>query len=315
MKGYIEDGAWLSCSFDLAATPRQLKRHLDQEDKKVQYSSGKRLLTVLDKNTSECFKCKLAAKKWGGLLSLVGGIVVGVALIFSGPVGWIALGALVVVAVGTTVAVFAHDCAEPQSGGEWINFHDTTYIKGKQAILYNKSILECKDLGLLIASETEAQAQAVSDKMKWQARGELGLQILSNALIGVTTGYGMFDKSPQGLDMDLSTGPLAVASYIHTDFVHPEYNWKQSTLVGLGYTSANFGLGSVHRIQGMPNWSKHLGTEISLQDIGIAALTTGIGAGSDYLEGKLSDSSNSVIQELSDNVSQTSGKKIVSSNY
>lgn len=315
MKGYIEDGAWLSCSFDLAGTPKQLKRHLDKEDNKVQYSNGKRLLTVADKNTSECFKCKLAAKKWGGLLSLVGGIVVGVALVFSGPVGWIALGALAVVAIGTTIAVFAHDCADPQSSGNWINFHQTTFIKGKEAILYNKSVLECKDLGLLIASETEAQAQAVSDEMKWQARGELGLQILSNSLIGFVTGYGMFDRTPQGLDMDLSTGPLAVASYIHTDFVHPEYSWQQSTLAGLGYTSANFGLGSVHRINRMPDWSKNLGTEISLQDLGVAALTTGIGAGSDYLEGELANSSNSVVQELSSSVSDTSGKKIVSSNY
>lgn len=189
MKGYIEEKAWLSCSFDLAGTPQQLKRHLDKEDNKVQYSVGKRLLTELDKNTKECFKCKSPAKFWGGMLALIGGIAVGAALVLSGPVGWIALGAIAIVAIGTTVAVITHDCSDKQKEGNWERVHKKVTIKGKNPLLYNHSILTCKPGGILIASETEGLAQKVSDSMKYNARQELAVQILSQAVYGVATGY------------------------------------------------------------------------------------------------------------------------------
>ncbi len=313
MKGYIEEGAWCSCSFDLAGVPKQLQRRFDKEDNKVQYSEGKRLLTIQDKNTKECFKCKLVAKQWGGLAALVGGIVVGVAMVLSGPVGWIALGALVAVAITTTVAVFSHDCASFQKSGEWTLYHNKVKIKGEKAILYNKSILTCSNMGILIASETKEIAQKVSDDMKWNTRIELGLQILSNAIIGGVTGYGVIDKG--GADLDLSTVPLSVASYIHTDFIHPEYTWSESALVGFGYTASNFILGSSYKIPRTPSWIKHLGTEISIEDGLVAGITTVVGAGSDYLEGKLSESADKVVENISKSSNDSSSKSIVSLDY
>lgn len=62
MKGYVEEGAFLSCSFDIVGTPQKLQRHFSTEGRKVQYSDGKRLLTESDKNTLACFKCKSPAK-------------------------------------------------------------------------------------------------------------------------------------------------------------------------------------------------------------------------------------------------------------
>ncbi|WP_407402924.1 hypothetical protein [Chryseobacterium sp.] len=188
MKGYIEDGAWISCTFDLVGTPQQLQRHLDSEDNKVQYSVGKRLLTELDKNTKNCFKCKSPAKFWGGMLAFVGGVAVGAALVLSGPVGWIALGAIAAVAIGTTIAVITHDCSDKQKAGSWENTHQTVLIKKSKPLLYNYSILTCKEGGLMIASETEVQAQKVSDSMKYNVRQELAVQILSQAVYGVATG-------------------------------------------------------------------------------------------------------------------------------
>lgn len=189
MKGYVEEGAWLSCTFDLAGTPQQLQRHLDKEDNKVQYSVGKRLLTELDKNTKECFKCKSPAKFWGGMLAFIGGLAVGAALVLSGPVGWIALGAIAAVAIGTTVAVITHDCSDKQKAGTWERIHTTVTIKSKKPLLYNYSTLTCKQGGILIASETEIAAQKVSDSMKYNARQELAVQLLSQAVYGFATGY------------------------------------------------------------------------------------------------------------------------------
>lgn len=189
MKGYVEEGAWLSCTFDLAGTPQQLQRHLDKEDNKVQYSVGKRLLTELDKNTKECFKCKSPAKFWGGMLAFIGGLAVGAALVLSGPVGWIALGAIAAVAIGTTVAVITHDCSDKQKGGTWEKIHKKVTIKSKNPLLYNYSLLTCKQGGILIASETEVAAKKVSDSMKYNARQELAVQLLSQSVYGFATGY------------------------------------------------------------------------------------------------------------------------------
>lgn len=77
------------------------------------------------------------------MVAFVGAVAIGAALILSGPVGWIALVAIAAVAIATTVAVFAHDCSDKQSAGEWMNLHKTVKIKGDQPLLYQFSILTC----------------------------------------------------------------------------------------------------------------------------------------------------------------------------
>lgn len=311
MNAYIEEGAWVSCTFDLAGRPQQLKRHLDIEDFQVRYSSGKRLLTINDKNTKECFKCKLPAKQVGGLLALVGGIAVGLTIVLSGPVGWVFFGAVAVTAIGTTIAVFRHDCAEPQKNGKWRSFQETVIIKGETPILYNKSVLECGNGGLLIASETHQLAQEISDSMKWKARSELGLQILSNAFIGLFTGKDAVDSTPTGVDLDLSTIPLAISSYIDIDFFHPSFTPEESLQRGIYYTTSNFVLGSVYNIPGMPSWSKHLGTEVSISDLKTATMVTVIGYFSDKGEEYLSNSANNTITTIENSNTSSSSKTII----
>ena len=320
MNGYIEEGAWVSCSFDLAGTPQQLIRHLESEPNPVGYSSGDRLLTVVDKNTKKKFVCKSPAKAFGGLGALVGGIVGGLIIVISGPVGWALVGAVAAATVaaavggaigGIIVAVCNHDCAGPQSSGTWRFEHPKVLIKGEKPILYNKSVLECANGGLLIASESQPEAQTVSDDMKWQTRAELGLQVLSNALIGVATGYGAIDDG--GADLDLSTIPLEIASYYKTDITRATSgdSPEKSAAIGAGFTAANFGLGSIYHAPGMPSWTAHLGTEFNKQDFVWAIGISAIGYGSDKGEQALDTSTTKVIDLIKISQVDFSGKSVV----
>lgn len=311
MKGYVEEGAWLSCTFDLAGTPQQLQRHLDKEDNKVQYSVGKRLLTELDKNTKECFKCKSPAKFWGGMLAFIGGLAVGAALVLSGPVGWIALGAIAAVAIGTTVAVITHDCSDKQKGGTWKPLHDSVRIKKNKPLLYNFSVLTCKEGGLLIASETERAAQKVSDSMKYNARQELAVQLLSQAVYGFATGYTSANAPVAIYNAVAGSGIYAVGEK------NTPFGW---TLGGLKLYGPDKYIGLI------ASSNKNLIGAAFAKDFfyGKSGFIAGFGvtvvcAVADYfvnqLESALESKNAAIVKGISDSDTGESGKKIIAQNY
>lgn len=311
MKAYIEEEAWASCTFDLAGSPQQLIKLSDR--RVVGYTPQDRLLTIDDRATKEKFSCKLIAKQWGGLLALAGGIAIGAALVLSGPVGWIALGAVAVVAIGTTVAVCIHDCSDPLKNGQWIQFHTTVLIQGKNTVLYNYSQLNCGNGGIVVASTTQAAAQELSDAMKWNARIELGVQILSNGLIGLIVGYGLIDDG--GADTDLATVPLAISSYVYTDFFHPEYTPEQSLVAGLVFSGIGYGLPLVSKIPGLGGLAGKIGTELSLQDLGVTALVAAVGYSGDKLEQYLANWNVDIVKGATAQSSSASGKTIICTEY
>lgn len=318
MKVFIEENAWASCTFDLAGSPQQLVKVTDR--RVVGYLQQDRLLTIDDRATKEKFLCKLTAKKWGGLLALCGGIVVGIVVVCSGPVGWIvfaACAAVAVTAVGTAVALYNHECTNPLKNGQWVLFHTTVHIQDKNAVLYNQSRLECSNGGLVVASETLGAAQELSDSMKWNARLELGVQILSNLVIGVFVGYGVYDKR-EG-DLDLATIPLAILSYKETDFDHatdPDFTPWDSFLVGLKYSAIGYGLGEMNRIPGL-GWTKgYVGTEItSISDWLTTAATAAIGYVADKAEAGLKDQNDDIAKQAANRANGGSGKTIICLKY
>ena len=148
MKGYIEEGGWVSCTMDSFGTPRQL---VARRDAQVKRHNGKILLTKIDTAIDKQFVCNSPVKFWTGLAALA----VGIAIALSGPVGWIALGACAVAAVAITIqSVTSHACNGCLEGTEWISSYDKVKLGGQDAILYNYSQLKCSNGGLLIASET-----------------------------------------------------------------------------------------------------------------------------------------------------------------
>lgn len=310
MKVFIEENAWASCSYDLAGAPQQLVKISDR--RVVGYVPQDRLLTIDDRATKEKFLCKLTAKKWGGLLALCGGIAVGLVVAFSGPVGWIvfaACAAVAVTAVGTAVALYNHDCSNPLKNGHWKFPHVTVLIQGKNAVLYNQSQLMCNNGGIVIASETQSAAQALSDSMKWNARMELGVQILQNALIGYITGVGVKDLDG---DRDWLSAPLTVASYWYTDIEHAvDFYPEDSLLVALASSGIGYGVGEMHRIPWL-KWTKGpWGTEFTKTDLKTTLRSLALGYGGDKLEQLLNSWNTDIANDASNRPSGASGKTII----
>ena len=186
MKGYIEEGGWVSCTMDSFGTPRQL---VARRDAQVKRHNGKILLTKIDTAIDKQFVCNSPVKFWTGLAALA----VGIAIALSGPVGWIALGACAVAAVAITFqSVTSHACNGCLEGTEWISSYDKVKLGGQDAILYNYSQLKCSNGGLLIASETFDEANSISNQMalnNWYANVINIGQHLANGYIDGCMGF------------------------------------------------------------------------------------------------------------------------------
>ena len=186
MKGYIEEGGWVSCTMDSFGTPRQL---VARRDAQVKRHNGKILLTKIDTAIDKQFVCNSPVKFWTGLAALA----VGIAIVLSGPVGWIALGACAVAAVAITFqSVTSHACNGCLEGIEWNPSHETVKIGGQDVILYNYSQLQCSNGGVLIASETFDEANSISNQMalnNWQANAINIEQHLVNGIIDGLMGF------------------------------------------------------------------------------------------------------------------------------
>ena len=186
MKGYIEEGGWVSCTMDSFGTPRQL---VARRDAQVKRHNGKILLTKIDTAIDKQFVCNSPVKFWTGLAALA----VGIAIALSGPVGWIALGACAVAAVAITIqSVTSHACNGCLEGAEWDNSHKRVSWGAQNAILYNYSQLECSNGGLLIASETFDEANSISNQMalnNWKANAINIGQHLANGIIDGLMGF------------------------------------------------------------------------------------------------------------------------------
>ena len=116
-------------------------------------------LTEGDKKINKTFKCKMAAKKWGGLAMLCAGLAIGGAILLCVATGGLAAPALVALAttvttagvavavVGTVVSVGirfykeAHDC-DATLESPWSNVYETVKFQKKKALL-NHSYMTC----------------------------------------------------------------------------------------------------------------------------------------------------------------------------
>lgn len=188
MKGYIEEGGWVSCTMDSFGTPRQL---VARRDAQVKRHNGKILLTKIDTAIDKQFVCNSPVKFWTGLAALA----IGIAIALSGPVGWIALGACAVAAVAITIqSVTSHACNGCLEGQEWDYSHKSVSWGAQNAILYNYSQLECSNGGLLIASETFDEANSISNQMalnNWYANVINIGQHLANGYIDGRMGFSL----------------------------------------------------------------------------------------------------------------------------
>ena len=88
---------------------------------------------------------------------------------------------------------------------------------------------------------------------------EIGLQLISNALIGRFTGQGLKD----GDDWDWLTIITTPLGYAHVDFGHPDFTPEKSALYGAAWASINFIVGAPWLPEIVRNWS----TEFNKKDL------------------------------------------------
>lgn len=145
-----------------------------------------------------------------------------------------------------------------------------------------------KDYFIKIVFESFETVQTTADKANNYVWGEIGLQVISNALIGFITGRELKD----GDDWDWLTIITTPLGYAHVDFGHPEFNPKKSALYGAGWASINFIVGAPWLPSVVRNW----GTEFNKKDFAWASGTVLIGYISDLGEEYLANSANELLE-------------------
>lgn len=189
--------------------PEPLKIGVSRSDPSV-YNTNKAhyFLTVDDKKISESFKCKMAAKKWGGLAMLCAGLAIGGAILLCVATGGLAAPALLAVAitatstagivigaVGTVGALAygfyreAHDC-DATLESNWESFHSNVLFQDKNALL-NSSFMACSVGGKITLIVDDAIAQQAADFISNNNAKEITAQALSKfgaGLVGGLTG-------------------------------------------------------------------------------------------------------------------------------
>lgn len=152
-------------------------------------------LTIDDRKISESFKCKMAAKKWGGLALLCAGLAIGGAILLTvatGGAAAIILAGVYLAAAGTAGALVigfykeAHDC-DITLETPWLGFHDTVKFQKKNALL-NSSVMNCPQGGIVTLIVDPVIAQQAADFISNNNRKEIIAQGLSKFGVGLIGG-------------------------------------------------------------------------------------------------------------------------------
>lgn len=166
------------CTYQMSSAPQKFS--FSRKKVNVYYENNKQpVLTVDDKNIMVEFTCKSPWNLAGSLLAFGAGLIVG-ALLLSNPVGWVILGAAVVVAGAVmTIKAITHKCTDPLNGGQWFLAHNSVKINGASAIT-RSSILKCGNSGVLTPFFDEASAKAAASSIANKNRWELGINVVAS---------------------------------------------------------------------------------------------------------------------------------------
>jgi len=203
MKPLIREGGWVSCAFDTVGEPKQLDKN---ELKIFCLDSSKCMLTKYDTSLTHNFTCKSPVKFVCGGVGLGLGLILGAGLSIP-VVGWIAIAVIAIIAIIASLIYATTLCTSGLQGMLWNNYHDSIKYHGKEAIMYLHSTLECSNGGILIASETYGQANAISNKMALNNIAEIGLHTLSQFGMGFLLGkFGPTSAPGIAVNMTLTGG-------------------------------------------------------------------------------------------------------------
>lgn len=186
---YIPKDVYTICTFQTDAEPRQLIP--TRGTITVFYGTDKErpLLTVEDKNIRDTeFPCKNPKNAAGSFLSFGLGLIVGAALVLSGPVGWAVMAVGVgMIAVGVYKATkISHLCTESLNLGKWKIEVETVTFDGEKAITQN-SMLLCDSGGIL----SPIFSYTVAKKYAGQISSNNNIEVGINAFASFFGGAGL----------------------------------------------------------------------------------------------------------------------------
>lgn len=176
--------------------PNPLKIGVSRSNPNIVHTNkSEYFLTIDDRKISESFKCKMAAKKWGGLALLCAGLAIGGAILLTvatGGAAAIILAGVYLAAAGTVGALAigfyneAHDC-DITLETPWIEFHSTVKFQKKNALL-NSSIMNCPQGGIVTLIVDPVIARQAADFISNNNQKEIIAQGLSKFGVGLIGG-------------------------------------------------------------------------------------------------------------------------------
>lgn len=162
------------CTYQMGPSPQKFS--YSRSSPSVYYQNKDQpVLTVNDKNLIEEFTCKSPANIVGSLLAFGAGLL----LFATGPIGWVVVGAIAIVAIGITIAIVTHKCTDPLKGGQWLLAHNSVKINGSAAIT-RSSILKCGKGGVLTPFFDEASAISAAASIASRNKWELGINVVAS---------------------------------------------------------------------------------------------------------------------------------------
>ena len=202
----------------------------------------------------------LQSKKWGGLLTFLAGVAVGVlivaAVVATGGIALlsvVAIGGWMVgaaIAVGTSAAVYAgyrgvkgvaHDCDNTLESS-WSRFHNDVFIEKKNALL-NRSYMMCTTGGRIDIIVNPEQAKKAALYITAMNAAEIYVQLKSKFIQGVIGGLtGGANPFALALSVGFYTGALNFGGF---DFSETDKSNQKSDSIGnLKNTGTTTGVGT-----------------------------------------------------------------------
>ena len=202
----------------------------------------------------------MQSKKWGGLLTFLAGVAVGVlivaAVVATGGIALlsvVAIGGWMVgaaIAVGTSAAVYAgyrgvkgvaHDCDNTLESS-WSRFHNDVFIEKKNALL-NRSYMMCTTGGRIDIIVNPEQAKKAALYITAMNAAEIYVQLKSKFIQGVIGGLtGGANPFALALSVGFYTGALNFGGF---DFSETDKSNQKSDSIGnLKNTGMTTGVGT-----------------------------------------------------------------------
>lgn len=207
MAVYLPEEVFSVCTNQMDASPKKLLSSDLRDSKSVMYGvKNKVFLVRIDKKINSDFKCKTNWSSGAGMVAMGGGVAVGLGLAAScmavPGVGWVVGGIIAVgcLAYGLWQMSQRPSCSEMIGFEEsqWKMHHNTVRFdsasvanKDLYLVLTKKSMLSCKEGGVLLPFISKASAKNVAESISTSNNTELTVNIVAGAITGVLLGFTM----------------------------------------------------------------------------------------------------------------------------